>query len=46
MKIREITEYISKYIHPDIDKQLQKYTKKYTLQKYNDDKSSFKKCTF
>ena len=24
MKIREITEYVSKYIHPDIDKQLQK----------------------
>lgn len=33
MKIREITEYVSKYIHPDIDKQLQKYTKKFKNKK-------------
>ena len=30
MKIREITEYVTKYVHPDIDKQLRNYEKKAT----------------
>ena len=30
MKIIEITEYIRKYVHPDVEKQLQKYEKRAT----------------
>ena len=30
MKIREITEYIKSYVHPDVDKQLKKYEKRAT----------------
>ncbi len=30
MKIREITEYVRKYVHPDVDKQLKKYEKRAT----------------
>ena len=30
MRIREITEYVRKYVHPDVDKQLKKYEKRAT----------------
>ena len=30
MKIREITEYIRSYVHPDVEKQLKKYEKRAT----------------
>ena len=29
MKIAEITEYVRKYVHPDVEKQLQKYEKRH-----------------
>ena len=28
MRIKEITEYVRKYVHPDIEKQLNKYEKR------------------
>ena len=28
MKIREIIEYVDKYVHPDVEKQLKKYQRK------------------
>ena len=28
MKIREITEYVRTYVHPDVEKQLKKYEKR------------------
>ena len=30
MKIREITEYVRTYVHPDVEKQLKKYEKRAT----------------
>ena len=30
MKIKEITEYVRKYVHPDVNKQLKKYEKRAT----------------
>ena len=30
MKIREITEYVMQYVHPDVEKQLKKYEKRAT----------------
>ena len=30
MRIKEITEYVTKYVHPDVDKQLKKYEKRAT----------------
>ena len=29
MKIREITEYVRKYVHPDVERQLNKYEKRH-----------------
>ena len=30
MRIKEITEYVTKYVHPDVEKQLKKYEKRAT----------------
>ena len=36
MRIREITEYVRKYVHPDVDKQLKKYEKRATQIDYTE----------